>query len=73
MDDGTDELGGAVEEGLKIECGVEGVGDLGKISEVAGLDADIDGVKKSGGTRRTVVAFEFVVLRPDWGIRRHRY
>jgi hypothetical protein len=30
--DGADELGGAVEQGLQIERGVEGVGDLGEIA-----------------------------------------
>ena len=71
MDDGADEFGGAIEKGLKIECGVEGVGNLGEISEVAGLDADVYGVKKSGRARRAIVAFEVVVRRPDWGIGRH--
>jgi hypothetical protein len=49
VDDGADELGGAVEEGLQVEGGVEGVGHLREVGEVGGLDADVDGVKMGVG------------------------
>jgi len=47
IDDGADELGGAVEEGLQVECSVEGVGQADEVGEVRGLDADIDGIEMS--------------------------
>ncbi len=70
MDDGADELGGSVEEGLQVEGGVEGVGHLREVGEVGGLDADVDGVEMGegiGGRSGAIVSFELVVFVRGWG------
>jgi hypothetical protein len=70
LDDGTDELRGAVEEGLQVECGVEGVGKLGEVGEVGGLDADVYGVKMGQGivgVGGAIVSFELMRVGRRWG------
>ncbi len=70
MDDGTDELGGADEEGLQVEGGAESFRQLRQIGDVGRFHAGIDGVKMSagaGGVRGAVVAFELGFFRRRWG------
>jgi hypothetical protein len=72
VDDGADELGGAIEEGLEVKCSVEGVSYLGQVGEVGGLYADIDGVKMGPGRfgrGGAVVAFELGWVSRRWGGR----
>src|ERR1035441_2416643 len=61
MDNGANELGGAVEKGLKIESCVEGVSELGQIGNVGRLHACIDRVKVGvgvEGVNRAIVALD---------------
>ena len=63
VDDGADEIGDAVHEGVEIEGGVEGVGELVEEVDLEGLDADlwVGGVRvEERGRDGAVVAFEGV-------------
>ena len=74
VDDGADQLGGAVEQGFEIEGGVEGVGHLRQVVEVGGFDAGVDGVKMGvgiGGIGGAVVAFELGLFGRGWGSGGH--
>ncbi len=67
---GANQLGGAAEEGLQIERGVERVGETHEIGDVGGLDAGVDGVESSrrnGVIGGAIVAFE-LVRRRRWRI-----
>ena len=67
-DDGADQLGGAAEQGLQVERGVERVGNLGEVAKVGGLDARIRGVNVRVwifGVGGPVVAFELGVGARD--------
>ena len=67
VDDGADEVGDAVHEGVEVEGGVEGVGELVEEVDLEGLDADFGvggvGVKECG-RGGAIVAFEGVF---GWG------
>lgn len=69
LNDGADELRGAIEEGLQVEGGVERIGHLREVGKVAGLDADVDGVKMRRGIGRggwAIVAFQLMMFRWRW-------
>jgi len=67
MDDGADQLGGAVEEGFKIEGSVESVGQLRQVGGIGRVYASVDGFKWGGGVGGAVVAFQIGLLRRRWG------
>ena len=61
MDDGADQHGGAIEQGLQVQRGVERFSQLHQIGHVGRLYASVDGVKIGqciGGFGRAVVAFK---------------
>ena len=64
VDDGADEVGDAVKQGVEIERGVEGVGETEEKVELQGLDADVGvggvGVEEgaAGRVSGAVVTFE---------------
>jgi hypothetical protein len=59
VDDGADEVGDAVHEGVEVEGGVEGVGEALEEVDLQGLDADVGGgVGGMGLGGGAVVAFE---------------
>ena len=65
MDDGAHQLGGAVQQGLQIERGVERVGQLHQVGHVGRFHADVDGIEMRAGVGRVrgaVIAFQLVVL-----------
>ena len=45
-DEGANQLGGAVEEGLQVEGGVERVGETHEIGDIGGLNAGVDRVER---------------------------
>ncbi len=70
VDDGADEVGDAVHEGVEVEGGVEGVGEVVEEVDLEGLDADfgVGGVwVKESGRGGAVVAFEGVFGRDGLG------
>ena len=61
VDDGADEVGDAVHQGVEVERGVEGVGEgVQELDLVHGLDADIRGLRGGFFGARPVVPFEAV-------------
>jgi len=69
MDDGANKLGGAIEEGLQIERGVERVGHLHEVVEVGDFDAWVGEVYMRVRIRwigGTVIAFELVRMGRTW-------
>ncbi len=50
VDDGADEVGDAMHEGVEVEGGVEGVGEAEEEVELDGLEADV-GVPVGGDSR----------------------
>src|SRR5580704_7123639 len=63
VDDGADEVGDAVHEGVEVEGGVEGVGELVEEIDLEGFDANfwVGGVRvEEYGRSGAVVAFEGV-------------
>jgi hypothetical protein len=61
VDDGADEVGDAVHEGVEVEGGVEGVGELVEEIDLERLDADfgVGGVRMEEHRRSgAIVAFE---------------
>ena len=72
-DEGANQLGGAGEQGLQVECGVERVGETHQIGDVGGLDARVDGVesgRRGRGVGGAVIALE-LVWRRRWRSVRH--
>lgn len=71
-DDGADELGSAIQERLKVQSGVERVGDLCEVAEVCGFNSGVSGIDvrvRVGGVGRAVVAFVLRVKPRAWGRR----
>ncbi len=63
VDDGANELGGALEKGFEVERGVERVGQAEKVVEVGGFDTGVDGVEMSvriGWVGGAIVALKLV-------------
>jgi len=76
LDDGANELGGAIEEGLQVERGVERVGHLHEVVEVGGIDTRVGGVDVGVGVGwigGAVIALELMVVRRGWRIGGHTY
>jgi hypothetical protein len=63
VDDGADEVGDAVHEGVEVEGGVESVGEAEEEVELEGVDAGlrVHGVGMEEGAGGGVVAFEVMV------------
>jgi hypothetical protein len=63
VDDGADQFGGPVEQGLQVQCGIERVGKLHQVREVRGLNAHIHGIEmrcRSGPVVAFILRLSFV-------------
>ena len=70
VDDGADEVGDAMHEGVEVKGGVEGVGKAEEEVELEGLDADVGvgGVgMEEGAAGRSVVPFVRCGVRMERG------
>ena len=68
-DEGADQLGGAAEQGLQVERGVERVGETHEIGQIGRLNADVAGVQRGDAGRRAVIAFRLRFAPPTMGDR----
>ena len=66
VNDGAHQLGGAIEQGLQVEGGIEGVCEVDQIGEVGRFNAGVERVEvgvRVVGVGGAVVAFKLVFRR----------
>ena len=74
--DGLNQLGGAVEEGLQVEGGIENFSHLRQVGNIGGFHSGIGGVKMGAWVGRVggaIVAFEVGIAGRGWGSVWHEY
>ena len=72
MNNGSNKLRGAVEQGFQIERGVERVSQFHEIGNVCRVNAGIDGLNRRGWAGGAIVAFKVGMAGRRWWNGRHR-